>query len=229
MHYLQKTIGGKPTKLTGSTITWIGQMTYIPWYRFYGWKEDVTICVYFPRRFPLRLDEQSFPVVYHAIMETVLASGFRGIGWCGADFWDVVQGTLPGSKTTIVRKNWSQLELGGGGLAYILSPGPDGPLATVRLENLREGLQEAEARITIERALTDSAKRNRLGEQFAKECETVLDERIKALMLTIGMSRYGTLFQADSEDALLWYASTSQERARKLFELAGRVLRAIQQ
>ena len=45
----------------------------------------------------------------------------------------------------------------------LLAPGPEGPVASDEMEAYREGVQECEARIAIERALGDEARKARLG------------------------------------------------------------------
>jgi hypothetical protein len=58
-----------------------------------------------------------------------------------------------------------------------LAPGREGAVSTVRLEVAREGLQECEARIFIEEALLDPARKAGLGKELAAECERVLEIR----------------------------------------------------
>ena len=52
-------------------------------------------------------------------------------------------------------------------------PDPDGPLPTVRMENMRDGMQQAEARAFIEEAILEK----KIGGDLAKRCQEVLDER----------------------------------------------------
>ncbi len=54
-----------------------------------------------------------------------------------------------------------------------IEPGPDGPVPTVRFEMLREGLQETEARVQVERALAEGRLDGALEEE-AKELLTTL-------------------------------------------------------
>ena len=51
-------------------------------------------------------------------------------------------------------------------------------MATNRFEQFREGVQQCEARISIESALIDPAKRQQLGEELASRCQAALDERV---------------------------------------------------
>ena len=54
------------------------------------------------------------------------------------------------------------------GVPYILGIGKDGPLATGRSEAFRENMQEIEARVFIEKALLDKAKKAKLGADLAR-------------------------------------------------------------
>jgi hypothetical protein len=69
----------------------------------------------------------------------------------------------------------------GNSVTDLFGPGPDGPASTVRLENAREGNQEAEARVFIEKALLDKAAP--LPDDLAKGCQQVLDERTNVLRM----------------------------------------------
>ena len=118
----------------------------------------------------------------------------------------------------------------------LLATGPAGPVSTSRFEMFREGLQECEARIFIEKALLDPAKRKKLGEELAGRCQELLDERVR------NMRRAVCSFQARSGSGdrrcytpsswfnfapLLgshWYASSDwQGEIEKLYEAAAEV------
>ncbi len=60
---------------------------------------------------------------------------------------------------------------------WITVPGPDGPVATVRFEMLREGLQETEARVRIERALVESELDGDLAEEATQLLTTLANIR----------------------------------------------------
>ena len=98
-------------------------------------------------------------------------------------------------------------------LAYVLGPGPDGPVATVRFEMIREGVQEAEARICIEKALANPALRQKLGEDRAAALQGLLDQRTRDILRA----------KAGSDCAWLWYASLIQERSDQLYAAAAEV------
>ena len=117
-----------------------------------------------------------------------ITGGQRGLGRLGADFWPAVtdkRGRRVGYVSGLYPENSARnLDLE----SYLLAPGPDGPVATARLENLREGIQECEARIAIEDALLDADKRAALGDDLAGRCQALLDERQRALWKSLGVS-----------------------------------------
>jgi hypothetical protein len=87
----------------------------------------------------------------------------------------------------------------------LFAPGPDGPITTVRFENAREGNQETEARVFIEKAILAGT----LPKELAAECQALLDERTNAMRL---WARPGAI------GAAYW-----QQKNQRLFELAAAV------
>ncbi len=61
---------------------------------------------------------------------------------------------------------------------HLAAAGPDGPAGTVRYEALREGIQEAEARIAIERALAADGAADRVGAERIAAFEALQLERL---------------------------------------------------
>ena len=96
-------------------------------------------------------------------LEFTSAAGIRGIGRVGADFWNVLatrNKTYGGGLNLIARypeSDWNQLNLNAATEA-LLAPGPDGAVTTERFEAIREGMQECETRIFIEKALASRRK-----------------------------------------------------------------------
>ena len=79
------------------------------------------------------------------------------------------------SSTIIARypeSDWDQLNMNCATEA-LLSPGPNGANSTERFELLREGAQDCEVRIAIERAILGG----KLDAALANRCKQVLDER----------------------------------------------------
>lgn len=198
--------------------------------RYYGWRNPFRL-VAFPRAgssvVGVGLRHRSALGAYRIAMESALTArgkgaGLRGIGRCGADFWDVLPG--PRRKRPVLGRYPETSHWHGGWLRnstpFVLAPGATGPVATVRFEMLREGIQEAEARIFLEDALTTPARRKRLGEPLAKRCQDLLDERVRAHRRAIeGGGRY-----------LTWASLASSgmgDRARRLYAAAGQVRAAL--
>ena len=75
----------------------------------------------------------------------------------GADYFP-----LPGAlfNGNILFKRYPASSVSNRGLNWntsdLLAPGPEGPVSAARFENARLGMQQAEARTFIERALTDT-------------------------------------------------------------------------
>ena len=107
----------------------------------------------------------------------------------------------------------------------MLAPGPQGALATIRYEILREGIQDCEARTQIERALTDPALKAKLGADLAKRCEDALAERTKCLWEYVAPNTADDSWRGRaSPEGQAWFlASQWPDRARKLYNLAGEV------
>ncbi len=150
--------------------------------RRYGWKKPMLHGLYW--RFGT-INANSLPWVRHEL-ECNITGNQRGLARIGGDFWPAFKGA-GGRRTGTVTDRfpesyWHSLNVG----AYLLAPGPDGPVGTVRLEVLREGAQECEARIFIEDALTDPAKRAKLGDDLAARCQQLLDDRQRDLWRSRG-------------------------------------------
>jgi len=76
---------------------------------------------------------------------------------------------------------------------------------------MREGVQEAEARIVVERALLDKALRAKMGEEKAKEYQDLLDLRTRC-------------YRTACKGSWVWFAGSGWlDRNEKLFAMAGEV------
>ncbi len=204
--------------------------------RYYGWKNPELICP-FPRSgsgvFGPGLRQISPLSPYRMAVETALVSrgragrsgkGLRGFGRCGADFWPLRKrrrasdwrgSSLAGryEKTSGWHGGWFH-----NSLIYVLAPGKDGPVATARLEMIREGVQDAETRVFIEKALLDEAKKAKLGEKLAARLQDMLDKRTRACRRSF---TYGTTTARWNS---LWFtASGWQERSGALYSAAAEV------
>ncbi len=107
--------------------------------------------------------------------------------------------------------NWGQLYLGNS-TAYVLAPGPEGALPTVRFEMIRQGAQDMEARVYLEKALLDDALRARMGEDLARRCQQMLDDRLRAILI----GRTSWLLFSDGQERLERLYALTGEAAEKL-------------
>ncbi len=204
--------------------------------RYHGWKNPELICP-FPRSgsgvFGPGLRQVSPLAPYRMAAETALVSagragraggGLRGFGRCGADFWPLRKEKHYGDwrYRSLAGRYPETNDWHGGWLhnsfIYVLGPGEHGPVATTRLEMLREGLQEAEARVFIEKALLDETLKAKLGKELARKCLELLDERTRSCRRTFV---YGT---GTARWNSLWLTSSGwQERSAALYSTAAEV------
>ncbi len=201
--------------------------------RVYGWKRPDLFVEF--RRFTAFNDyllptQMIFP-------ELEITGKQRGLGRIGADFWPALKDKKGRRRGYVWEKYpqslWHSCNL----MSHMLNPGPDGPVATSRYEMLREGLQNCEARITIEKVLTDETQKAKLGGDLAAKSQKLLDERLQqalkgfsGLQLTgriyTTYAEYGKIFyyNAGGPAGAYWYAESGwQEREQQLYALAGEV------
>ena len=195
--------------------------------RMFGWqhcKDGVLVMNFNRSGSNIMLFGYPPPWSFHTWMESTIACGRNGNGRVGADYWRIGTeflgegargwGVVGGSGGSMFgRYMHSHTDESGLGrnCTDLLGPGPDGPVETVRLVNAREGIQETEARVFIEKALLDRAKP--LPADLAKKCQQLLDERTNVLRLyKIGGAKVAPQG---------W-----QDRNAKLFDAAGEVARA---
>jgi len=147
---------------------------------------------------------------FRMLMEADLASGHRGAGRIGADYWPMEGGSSRSGGGGTFYARYPASATGQTGLGAncraLLAAGPDGPVTSARFENVREGIQNAEAVVFIQKALL--AKK--LPQALAARAWAVLDERTEAMRThRIGLGRAG------------W-----QQRDRALHALAATVAKA---
>ncbi len=144
--------------------------------------------------------------------------GFAGFCFVWFDFWTR---RFPNSWMRIgTRRN----------VGSLVEPGPDGPVATVRYEMLREGLQETEARIQIEKALVNGDVSGDLAETCRSLLQEMIDIRFQKKADGGGDGAYG--FSGGHAGSTLGAPShtwgvapypTWIELTARLFDLAGQV------
>jgi hypothetical protein len=154
----------------------------------------------------------------HVVGEKNISGGQRGFGRMSADLWPVLEtphGRIGRGWTT--RSISARYPGSGWGACNLrqnpfLKPGPEGALSTGRLEMIREGLQECEARIFIEEALLDAGNVKKLGPDLIKRCNDLL-----RLRRDMTHRSGGTL------GVIVFLGSGRQERVQQLYSLAGEV------
>ncbi|MFW6146655.1 MAG: glycoside hydrolase domain-containing protein [Planctomycetota bacterium] len=207
------------------TRVWHTYFSCDPDNRMYGWRTPFPIAYYERTRSLIQFP----PTKWRHLPELAITGKQRGVGRIGADYWDVLtdrRGRLAGPVSRrYPQSSWRNLDL----YTSLLAPGSDGPVATTRLEALRQGVQECEARIFLESILTDPARRTRLGEGLAERAQRVLDDRLlygytsqSNLQLTGPEYLYADQWRSRAGiNGHYWFlASGYRERARQLFELA---------
>jgi len=172
---------------------------------------------------PYRIPVNRFPSGYFANMyEFNLSCGQDGLGRIFADFFPVKthekakhSARLLGryQATTWGTMNWGHTWLG---------PAPEGPVATVAVESLREGMQWGEARIFIQDAILDH--RDALGETLAKSAQDILDKRVRLIRWANMMPGHGDIPPFGE----YWLGGTDTfARNRKLYDTAAEIDRAL--
>jgi len=142
--------------------------------RLYGWRRpDLSAQYQRDRGF-----ERAPASTWRHVQEINITGAQRGIGRVGGDFWPAVRDKRNRRQGAVWQRypqsSWSNLNL----YTSLLAPGPNGPVATTHFEAFREGVQECEARIFIERALTDEKLKSRLGADLAQRAQQTLDARV---------------------------------------------------
>jgi len=204
----------------------------------YGWK-----CPRLDAVFERNLDLDSYPATrWRFFAETAVTGELRGIGRIGADYWKAVK-DKNGRRVSYVHSRFLEGDWSGSWINLslcnsVLAPGPDGPVATTRLIALTEGVQECEARITIEQALSDERpihEKARLSPDLAKRCQETLDLRLHNMWRALCNYQLGGPFffgagawrWAPGIPGHRWYLSSGwQDESKKLFALAGEVQQA---
>jgi hypothetical protein len=188
--------------------------------------------------------EDSSNVYWHQLAETAITGSQRGNGRLGADYWKVIKNKkgkrVARSHDRYPESTWRNLFIP----EALLAPGPDGPAASDEMEAFRQGVQECEARIVLERALSDEAIRTRLGDDLVRRCEEYLEER--HMRMWLGLSdlqlfynypgaKWGPSYMASSWRAgsnvggSHWFLGSGwQLRTERLFSLAGEVARKLE-
>ncbi|MHC4916979.1 MAG: glycoside hydrolase domain-containing protein [Planctomycetota bacterium] len=185
----------------------------------HGWSvPDLFTC--FPRPGPggiCGIHNDSPPGCFHVLVESMVASGHRGFGRAGVDFWPVMKDKRGRGSNLLHRYIIPGMSVSvNDAFDVILKPGREGPISSMRFELMRQGVQETEARIYIERALADPARKSRLGSDLAGRYRKLADQRVWRIM------RQNIVFRRPT-GAHLYAAGPWQEQAAELYAIAAEV------
>ncbi|MCX7806207.1 MAG: DUF4091 domain-containing protein, partial [Planctomycetota bacterium] len=177
----------------------------------YGWRRKELVCE-FPRTSFAAAG--AVQLLHHAYLtwERNITAQQRGVGRLIGDLtWPAMKdskGQLRSISGRYPESHKGQLNVR---MNPYLAPGPDGAVSTVRLEMVREGLQECEARIFIEDALLDPARKAKLGDELAARCQKILDARYRDIQAGLAL------------DGPMAFCHRRVERNAELFNLAAEV------
>ena len=167
-----------PTWSNKASYGWKSPLIDLPWIRLKSergsgavWKNDPYVTV------PVNM--------FRLFGETCIQGPYRGFGRMGLDFWPVLesekgQKNMQAIQGRYPNSSWRQSDEM---ILCIVPPGPDGALSSTKLEMLREGLQETEARIFLESTLL--TRKGALSASLAAKAQAVLDGRVKALQMVL--------------------------------------------
>jgi len=190
-----------------------------------GWSRP-DLMAYFNRGNRL---ENTEPATWRTIPAFAIVGSWRGVGRVGGDFWKVIR-NKKGQRMSRVperypQSNWRNLDI----YTALLAPTEAGAAVTTRYEHMREGVQECEARVVVERAVMDEALRGKLGDDLTARCEKALEEHLRAQQRLRGWTgeKVPHCLSSGTELGECWFLSSGWEaRAETLFALAGEVERA---
>ncbi len=184
---------------------------------FNGWNSR-DIIAYFPRYSIAKFFPPSFE---RTAFEKGISGNMRGMGRQSLDDF-ALRGAKYGSGGTC----WGSLTLAPPWLAA----GEKGPISSVRFEMGREGIQECEARVFIEKALLDETFRAKLGDELAKKGRELVNERIRCVILADEKGENGQVHSSSPGGPLGydWFAGSDwQTRSAKLYACAAEVAEAL--
>jgi hypothetical protein len=170
-----------------------------------GWKSQ-TVHLLNPRvgGTVIGLHTTSLPFAYRLMPDRAIAMGRSGFTRVGADEWAGVH------YSGMQIPKW----LTGMGVLFVLWPGTDGAQSSARFEAMLEGVQEAEARIFMERAVD----RGDLPQPLARRVREVLAGNLRETTFLLGNSVIRDLEE---------YHHRWQERSRRLYRMAAEVARVV--
>ena len=163
----------------------------------FGWNTDFWLS-YYPRELKMFSDLTEFRykmemwnggVSLHEMKYKGNSRYSCGLGRIGGDFWKVVKDQRGNLRSTLAgvypETYWGQLNLNLC-ISSILAQGAKSAIPTVRSEAFREGSQDAEVRIFIEKAVEQLNWREKLGEEMSTRLREQLNDRIRFVNLRGG-------------------------------------------
>jgi hypothetical protein len=152
---------------------------------------------------------------YRTFAERALFCGTRGIGRTCLDFWASVKTDKGGDIRVFNRYPFSSCGQREPNLWRLSWPGPEGAEPTLRLQQMIEGIQMAEALIVVAEAQGEKAQAEAIGADLAAQCRQIFIDRLNYARRhasgQYGVVSYGTVH-------LGW-----QELDRRVLDLAARV------
>jgi len=158
------------------------------------------------------------PMMMRTMVERALVLGDNGAGRMGLDYWPVL-GQRRGLEDTLINR-WPESSSAQRRpcVAWLALPGRDGALFTIKTEALREGLQEAEARVFVEEALLTK----KITGQLAEKCQQLLDRRTDYCRIVHSSAGYGL-----SAPLRVTHGEGWQKRSEDLYRAAAEIARKI--
>ena len=163
----------------------------------------------------------SFPMNFRIMVDRSLAVGMNGVGRMGADYW--------GDSYTKGMRQEGFLRAGMPN-HYMLWPGPAGAESSARFAALREGLQEAEARIYLEQLLVRAAGGRAAGPAPAARPALALPEELASRIRQVLYEHHrGTLFVPSMDAGWLYVEQCRdwQDRSRRLLATAAAAAKVV--
>jgi hypothetical protein len=165
--------------------------------RHHGWKRGDQLIIMCQRIY----DAGQSTVTMRTMAERALLLGDNGSGRICLDYWPVKGSSRHGGRESLYDR-WPTARANQRcpHLSYLAAPGLKGATSTIRTEALIEGLQEAEARVFLERAIDGKE----LPDELAARAQKLLDARVTFCRMTHGggtaadRAVYGSGWRADS-------------------------------
>jgi hypothetical protein len=152
-------------------------------------------------------------IQYRTAAERSLYCGKRGNAREALDYWQLEMESPDGKTWRYSLQNrWPHSANMHGEITnpYLVQPGPEGAIPTIRFEMFREGIQEAEAMIVIAEAQAQYSEK--LGPELTEECRNIFAERLT--FCTPLMKKYTDTYQGWQESSERIYKCAAEVAAK---------------